>query len=190
MLSEEAPPPAPVGRGCGGATNIDKTAPTLEVSLPEPVLLNATVTPRATAGDGLSGVASVACGAVDTSSVGAKRVTCTATDNAGNATEVTTAYSVAYDFGGFRQPIPLPVSTFKAGSTIPVKFALMDANGVLVGTATAQVSAGSALGMARYDATAGQYIFNLQTKGMAAGPLAITVALDDGTAQSVVVNLG
>ena len=49
--------------------------------------------------------------------------------------------------------------------------------------------AGSVTGQARYDAVAGQYIYNLSTKGMSAGSLNITVTLNDGTSHNVVVTL-
>lgn len=171
--------------------NIDKTAPTLApVISPDPVVLNGQATGSANATDSLSGLASQSCGPVDTSSVGIRSVECAATDNAGNTATAITYCRVVYAFSGFFQPIPLPVSTFKTGSTIPVKFSLADANGVSVGTALATVSAnGVPQGTARYDSTAQQYIFNLKTKGMSLGTLVITVSLDDGTTNSVTVTL-
>ncbi len=63
----------------------DTTAPTLDpIVSPNPVLLNgaATVTSGAADEAGGSGLASESCGTLDTSTVGTKSVTCTATDDA------------------------------------------------------------------------------------------------------------
>ena len=95
-----------------------------------------------------------------------------------------------YDFCGFEQPLLAPVQVFKVKSTIPVKFCLADAGGAPVGTAVANVYANGVLqGTARYDADDAHYIFNLRTKGMATGPLTISVVLDDGTTHSIDVAL-
>jgi len=129
---------------------------------------------------------------IDTSSVGIKSFMVAATDVAGNPPALSEiSYNVVYNFGGFLQPIPLPVSTFKAGSTIPVKFRLTDYAGNSIGTAIANVSVndGPSLGQAKYDATAGQYIFDLKTKSMPTGPLKITVILDDGMHYDVTVTI-
>lgn len=182
-----------------GGINIDKTAPAASVTSPAAgatYALNQVVTAAFVCADALSGVAActgtVGTGAaIDTASVGGKSFTVTAIDQAGNTAPVSVSYRVAYTFGGFRQPIPLPVSMFKGGSTIPVKFALTDGAGASVGTAVATVSVkgGAPLGVAAYDPAAQQYHFNLKTKGLPLGPLTITVRLDDGTSHSVVVTL-
>jgi hypothetical protein len=49
------------------------------------------------------------------------------------------------------------------------------------------VNGGPALGRAKYDD--GKYEFELKTKGLPAGPLTITVTLNDGTTHSIVVVL-
>jgi subtilisin family serine protease len=126
------------GAGSGSTTmpiiyRIDQTAPTLTPSVsPNPVLLNGSATANAGASDSGSGLAASSCGAVDTSSVGAQTVTCTATDTAGNTASASAAYQVIYSFSGFLQPIDnLPiVNIAKAGSIIPVRWRLTDANGV------------------------------------------------------------
>lgn len=75
--------------------NIDKTAPTLNpVISPNPIPLNGVATVTSGAADALSGLASQGCGALDTSSAGAKSVNCTATDNAGNTNSVNVGYTV------------------------------------------------------------------------------------------------
>ena len=119
--------------------------------------------------------------------------------------------TVLYRWDGFLQPINdtahqigLTESQFKLGSTVPVKFQLKKADGTVVqeggsnvptftrsanqGSCDATTSAegidsdpgftGSAF---RYDSTAGQYIYNFSTKGLAAGEYRIFASLDDGT---------
>jgi hypothetical protein len=131
-----------------------------------------------------------------------------------------TTLRVIYRFDGFLQPIndtahtqacgsPCVASIFKGGSTVPVKFQLKDAAGIVVqaralplwitpvkGSATSAVideglysdpaTSGSTY---RYDGTAGPYIYNWSTKGFTAGFYwRIGVTLDDG--QTYSVNLG
>ena len=114
---------------------IDKTAPTLSPAVsPNPVLLNGTATVTSGAADALSGLASQSCGALVTNSVGAKSVTCTATDNAGNSNSATATYNVIYNWSGFFQPADnLPtLNSVKAGSAIPVKFNLAGNQGLSI----------------------------------------------------------
>jgi hypothetical protein len=179
--------------------NIDATAPAVSIVSPAAAavyLLNQPVTAGFSCADPLSGpvscVGTVGNGApINTSAVGSWVFTVVAIDAAGNATPVTVPFRVTYAFGGFRQPIPLPVSTFKGGSTIPVKFTLTSGSGASVGTAVATVSVNGAapLGVAAFDASEQQYHYNLKTKGLPLGPMTITVHLDDGTTHSVVVTL-
>ena len=113
--------------------NIDKTAPTLSPTvLPNTILLGAVGVVSAGASDELSGIASVSCDALDTSSVGVKFVWCTATDKAGNTATTSVSYSVIYDFAGFFRPVDnLPVvNVVKAGSAIPIKFSLRGNQGL------------------------------------------------------------
>ena len=173
---------------------VDTTAPSAGitgVSNGATYVLGAVPTAGLGCTDATSGVASSSDGLTggNANGVGSFTYSVTCTDTAGNATTATATYSVVYAFGGFVQPIPLPVSTFKAGSTIPVKFVVEDANGATVTTAVATVSVngGPALGTAKY--TDGKYLFNLRTKGLPTGALTITVTLDDGTSHSVVVTL-
>jgi hypothetical protein len=68
---------------------------------------------------------------VDTSSVGgSKSVTCNATDNAGNTNNSSANYSVGYKFVGFSSPVDNNnvLNVAKAGSAIPLKWRLLDAN--------------------------------------------------------------
>jgi len=96
------------------------------VSSTQPVLLGGSLTVQPNATDATSGVASSSCTVPDTTTVGSKTVTCTATDQAGNTQSVSVPYSVAYPFRGFLSPVDtLPmVNTVKAGSSVPVKFSL------------------------------------------------------------------
>jgi hypothetical protein len=89
-----------------------------------------------TATDSESGVASaagtVASGQpIDTSVVGTKSFTVTASDNAGNSTEVTTTYHVYYGLGGLEPPYGV-VQEFLIGSVIPLKWQYTNATGSLV----------------------------------------------------------
>lgn len=185
--------------------NIDKTAPVLAPSVsPNLVLLFGTATANPNASDGLSGVASASCGTVDTSSVGAKTVSCTATDNAGNTAAVDAPYSVNYNFTGFFNPINnSAVNVAKAGSGIPVKFSLSGNQGLGImvsGSPSSQkiscdssapldpveetVTAGSS--SLSYDALADQYVYVWKTDKAWAGTCRqLTVALNDGTSRSV-----
>lgn len=116
-------------------------------------------------------------------------------DQAGNAAApVTATYAVTYAFCGFKQPLLVPVQEFKAGSTIPVKFCLQDASGARVVAATGTVEAyvnGSLMATTfaiRYDASAQQYIANVQTRDgkvdWPTGTLELRVKLNDGTTNS------
>ena len=203
-----------------GPIKIDKTAPTLSPSVsPNPVYLNGTATASAGATDAGSGIASQSCGPVITSSVGTYSVTCTATDNAGNTAAATVQYLVIYRFDGFLQPIndtghsqvcnsPCPVSIFKGGSTVPVKFQLKDANGNIVqstslpvwiapqqGSATSapvgeSIFTDPATSGAYYQWDGSKYAYNWGTQGFASGYYwRIGVTLDDGMTYYVIIGL-
>ncbi|GAE34445.1 hyalin [Halalkalibacter akibai JCM 9157] len=162
-----------------------------------------------TASDRLSGLATEASGFIDTSKVGSHTITITARDIAGNETVETVNYQVVYDFGGILQPINQNGSSvFKAGSTVPVKFQLKDNNGAFITDAVAKIghskqsnnvwgnveeavstSAATTGNLFRYDAKDNQYIFNLNTKGLSSGTYKLTISLNDGTTQEVVISL-
>jgi hypothetical protein len=166
----------------------DATQPTLSPSVsPNPVVLNGSATASANAADATSpgsGLLSSSCDPVDTSSVGPHAVTCYAEDNAGNTNSATAQYTVSYGVCLLYDPN----KAHKAGSTVPVRFSLCDANGVNVSGADVAVQATSlkkvdstAVGQLedsgsanspdnnfRYDPSLdgglGGYIFNLSTK--------------------------
>jgi hypothetical protein len=111
---------------------VDSTPPLLAPTVtPNPVLLYGTAVADPNATDNNSGVASASCEPVDTSSVGLKTLTCTATDNLGNTASATVSYNVIYGFSGFTRPVDNPpaLNTANAGSIVALKWQLTDANG-------------------------------------------------------------
>jgi pimeloyl-ACP methyl ester carboxylesterase len=172
-------------------------------------------------GTDITGAPECTTTATPTSQVGAYPITCTA----GTLTSdyykfedfVAGTLTISYTWSGFQQPIDDPATTpgitpsiFKAGSTIPVKFKLRDANGNIVqATVLPQwltPTRGTALTGAvdepvysdpattgntyRYDPTAQQYIYNWKTAKTDAGYwYKIYVKLDDGTIKSVMIGL-
>jgi hypothetical protein len=105
-----------------------------------------------------------------------------------------------YYCGGLCQPIKADgTSQFRTGSTIPVKFQLTDPNGAYVSEATAQlevarITAGTvgpyqpaiptggrdSSNAFVYSEKNNQYVFNLATKGMAAGTWSLKISLNNG----------
>jgi lysophospholipase L1-like esterase len=183
-------------------TQVDATPPSLSVTCPSSVLLNGKASATVVGSDGQSGLASDPSGSVsiDTSTVGSKTTTRTATDNVGHASTKSCTTVVGYAYSGILQPInPDGSSIFKLGSTVPVKFSLTDANGV-VQTATVanltvakvtneidgsyveatSTSAATTGTLFRYDPSSQQYIFNLGTKELSKGTWSLKVTLDDG----------
>jgi hypothetical protein len=70
---------------------------------------------------------------IDTASIGSKVFTVNAEDDAGNTASATVSYSVDVGFAGFQQPIDVTaLNVAKAGKTVPVKWRLVDANGLPV----------------------------------------------------------
>jgi hypothetical protein len=124
-----------------GGFKIDKTNPAITCPLPAPVFtLNQS--PANVVGsftDGGSGPASgSSSAAADTSSVGGKSATLLATDIAGNTSSKSCAYSVGFQFSGLFAPIDRPntMNVSKAGQAIPLKWRLLDANGLPFTTLT------------------------------------------------------
>lgn len=97
-------------------------------SCPGDVVLGSSASAAWSASDLSSGLASPASGsfALDTSSIGTRSVTASATDNVGHTAQATCGYRVVYDFDGFARPLvnPPQVADFAAGDRIAVVFTL------------------------------------------------------------------
>lgn len=89
---------------------LDKTRPNMTVALSKirPLLNEPGVVATPTATDATSGIASATCAAVDTSVYGARTVTCTATDEAGNTFSRPGSYRVLLGFVGYTGGIAGP----------------------------------------------------------------------------------
>lgn len=168
---------------------VDRTAPSLAPALSAPAILGqAGVTALPNATDWPSDVASASCGAVDTSTAGAKTVTCTATDNAGNTGTVDLAYVVEYRILGPFEPAPN--SKWKTGQSVPIKIALSNAAGTrlsdtgavqLASACRVKFSASGAQSLASqcmtYDASNDQfkYTWKLAKSGKGAATIRVTI---------------
>jgi hypothetical protein len=116
--------------------------------------------------------------------------------------------TVTAAWSNFLQPVNADGSSnFKLGSTVPVKFQLTGAStGITNLVARLYIqrmgagSAGSELeaistsnattgNLFRYDATAGQYIFNLGTKTLSTGTYKLRIDLGDGVLRTVNITL-
>jgi hypothetical protein len=202
-----------VGTAAPLTVRLDRTAPVVTVTgLDATYVVGSVPHPGCLTVDPTSGVAVAATVTVPPlTGVGTFTVTC---GNAGGATA--TAQSI-YGWGGFLQPINdtahqvgVTTSVFKAGSTVPAKLQLRKADGTLVVPTTApqwltplrgslatgsvdetvytdSASSGSAF---RYDTTAQQWVYNWNTKGLAAGYYyRVGVRLDDGQTYYVSIAL-
>lgn len=178
---------------------LDTTPPSITITSPTATtyLLNQPVLASYSCTDSDSAVAtcagSVASGApIDTASVGTKTFTVQASDPSGNTSSKSVTYTVGYNIC----PLYDQTKAVNSGATIPIKLELCDANGsdvsassiVVTAVSVTQVSTNApgqleAAGNAnpdnnfRFDATlgtAGGYIFNLSTKGLATGTYALS----------------
>jgi lysophospholipase L1-like esterase len=181
---------------------VDATAPTVGVICPAAVLLHSAASATITASDGESGLAVDPSGTatIDTSSVGPRISSASATDNVSHDNSASCTTAVQYLYGGLAQPInPDGSSIFKFGSTVPVKFHLTDAAGNPVAGAIARLevakvsnnvegsfveadtNVAATSGNLFRDSGSGDYIFNLNTKPLSAGTWSLKVVMDDGT---------
>jgi Beta-lactamase enzyme family len=177
---------------------IDGTPPTVTCQTPPPVFVlngpggsvSATVT------DATSGpVTSPISGPAVVTTAGAHTIDLTGEDKAGNTTTESCAYIVAYKFLGFLEP--LPADHRKAGSKIPLKFMLGDANDVPISDAEAAALAAAcevqvffsggnpSPNCAEYKAGPNRFEFLLDTPKGVTGLHVITVKVLDG---AVVIN--
>jgi hypothetical protein len=195
--------------GAVGGNKIDKKAPAITITAPAAgnYLFNQAVTVNYSCNDGGSGIAnctgtSPTGGLLDTSSVGAKIFLVSAVDNAGNSA---TPASVNYTVGFGIEALFDQTKAHKAGSTVPVKIRLLDADGLNVSSAGTVVHALSVVQIGsqastfaedsgnsnpdfdfRYDQTLEGYIFNLQTKGYTTGTYQLNfIAASGGVVYSV-----
>jgi hypothetical protein len=112
----------------------------------------------------------------------------------------TVTFSVTYHFGGFLAPLNANLA-LGLNRTIPIKFQLTGYNGVSISSLSAVTSlqvlnsagvdvlAGGGKTGLRYDASAHQFVYNWQTKGLAAGTYTVNLVLADGKTYSKVVQL-
>jgi hypothetical protein len=93
------------------------------------------------------GPAGLSGGLLDTRKPGVHTFTVAAEDAAGNAATKTVSYTVKFVFGGFQTPVDNPpiVNTTTAGSTVPLKWTLLDAAGTTYGDLTSIRSISSKL---------------------------------------------
>jgi len=163
-----------------------------------------------TATDALSGPVNDCSIAGYESGVGSHSASATATDNAGNTTTLTRAYTVkAWTIRGFYQPVDLGGvwNTVKNGSTVPLKFEVFAGDTELTDTAVVDkfsvtpISCSTAAGTddieltttggtsLRYDATGGQFIQNWQTPKTPGACYRVTMKTDDGSTTDALFKL-
>jgi hypothetical protein len=180
---------------------VDTHAPSLELSCPASVVLRGDAAVTVTAADGQSGLAEDPSGtfAVDTSSPGTHVIERTATDNVGHSRTESCEVLVHYIYSGLQRPVDIASENeFNAGSTIPLKFALTDADGHFVDDAEVEVlvqragdepiEAASTNGKGVWY-EADHYRFNLATKPLGPGTWTILIRLDDGVVHRTQVTL-
>lgn len=192
---------------------IDLKAPLLACRTASFLLNQSSATVTADVTDAGSGTATPTVSAsVSTATPGSTQsVTLTAQDNVQNTGTQACGFAVTYAKSAFLEPIPADADylsrAFKAGSTLPVKFQLKDANGAFVRTAVATIAfakvssttsgdtpeaftaPADAGNQFRYSVDGEQYIFNLGTSKSQIGTYRITATLDDGTTISQCVVL-
>jgi hypothetical protein len=149
------------------SVKLDKTPPTLSATIsPTLIGLGGTATATPTASDALSGLrAPATCDPVVTTAVGAFTVTCRAVDVAGNQTTIQVPYTVGLRITDFAPPNK---TSIRRGSTIPVKFQLVDAGGravsdTLARSLTASVAFAGTSTTATYNASTKVFQANVKT---------------------------
>lgn len=176
----------------------DSTAPA--VTVPDPIAVTATssggavVTFSARATDDYSGTLTPTCAPVSGSRLapGTTRVTCFATDAAGNVGTASFDVTVTFSWSGFLSPLNSDGATFKASRSIPVKFALTGASSsitdlkpVLTVAPVATLSAQRGRDKVVYFRySKGQYV---ATTSLGVGTWTIRANLGDGVDRSVSV---
>lgn len=159
--------------------------------------------PTCEAIDAVSGPASCVVTGYSTA-VGTHTLTATAKDNAGRTSTATQTYTVLpWTAKGFYQPVDMNgvLNSIKGGSTVPVKFELFAGATELTDTGVVTLSAkkisctssapiddievvATGATTLRYDATAGQFVYNWKTPTGAGTCYALTMTADDGSTLS------
>jgi hypothetical protein len=163
-----------------------------------------------TAKDIVDGAVAASCDKASGSTfpLGPTTVTCTAKDAAGNTGTESFTVTVTAAWSNVLQPVNVDGSSiFKLGSTVPVKFQLSGASAGITNLAARlylqRVGAGgtgsdieaistsnaTTGNLFRYDATSGQYIFNLATKTLSAGTYKLRIDLGDKVLRTVNITL-
>jgi len=186
---------------------IDKTAPSVSFTsdLGDSYFGSTPSAPGCNASDGGgSGLDGTCTVSAYEPGVGKHVLTATAIDLAGNRTTVTQSYEVkAWTLTGFSQPIDLNgvFNTVKGGSTVPAKFEVFAGSTELTDPSLMKFSAAKiqctlggsedaietvATGSTslRYDATAGQFVYNWKTPTGAGTCYKLTMTAKDGSSIS------
>jgi hypothetical protein len=143
--------------------------------------------------------------------IGETLVECTATDSRGNTSgPATLKVVVQRSFTGFYQPVDTgrTLNAVKSGSTLPLKFNVLagstqlTSTDIFKGLAVKEITCGATLPLddieqlsvgtsnLRWDATAGQYIWNWKTPSGAAGKCyQVTIATTDGASINALFKL-
>lgn len=180
----------------------DSTPPTVSFdSTLEDSYFGATAAaPDCSASDALSGLDGSCTVSGYSNLVGVHTLTATATDLAGNTASITQDYEVkAWTLKGFYQPVDMSgvLNTVKGGSTVPAKFEVFAGDreitdpGVLAfSAAKIQCTSGATEDAIetvvtgntslRYDAIAGQFVYNWKTPTIAGNCYRLTVTAADG----------
>ncbi|MFJ6079491.1 PxKF domain-containing protein [Pseudarthrobacter sp. NPDC092419] len=166
--------------------------------------------PGCTARDDTSGLAGPCAVSGYSTAVGEHTLTATATDLAGNTATIRQNYEVkAWTVLGFYQPIDMNgiLNTVKGGSTVPAKFevfagsteitdpALMKFTmGPVVcaenaSTDAIETTAAAGSTAVRFDATAGQFVYNWKTPTGAGNCYQLTMKAADGSSTSAIFKL-
>ena len=182
---------------------VDRTPPSIVITTPAndgTYTLGQIVTAAYSCADQPAGSGLLSCigdltpGAlIDTSNVGSRTFTVTATDGAQNSATASSAYRVIYDFSGFFPPVAAfpTANPVKAGEGIPLKFSLhgnrgsdVFASGLPTWAPCDSSSGGStpATGSLSYNAALDRYTFLAATSKTWAGMCGdLSITLRDGT---------
>lgn len=188
---------------------VDETDPQITLSVPgddQVVTLGESVAAQFECSDALSGVASCEGTVddgddIDTASVGEHDFVVETTDIAGNTATLAHTYEVHYAWSGPGAPLrDQDRREFRSNQAVPVRFSLGDADGALDPSATpaiyvaepgqygepaSQPGDGHPGNIARWDSSDEQYVFNLDTRGLASGEWELVVRPGDGSAHRI-----